>query len=383
MSSPGFLICFHVHANTGYAIEPLEISFFDAVSNIVDNNDQIHLGYRSYEKGKPSWLNGQTDNLITLKYKNMTAQQLDDLAEYVSEYNIKYVFAFDMGVGANVCKALKKGGVKKIISYWGAPMSSLNSGIKLFLKRLQVSFTRFKPDHFIFESYGMQKTATHGRGIAIGNASVVRLGIDASKFSENKSKSYVYSQLTIPEQRKIVFYAGHMEKRKGVDVIVKAAALLINDRAREDVHFLICGNRNNEEKVFDEYYKGTAAEDYITFGGYRDDIPDLMPGCYVAVIASTGWDSFPRSSLEMAAAGLPLLVSDLAGLNETVVQDETGLLFKTADAADLADNIASLLDAPERRESLSNKAVKRVNEEFTLDIQKQKLIQVIKQVMTE
>ncbi|MCK5394568.1 MAG: glycosyltransferase family 4 protein, partial [Gammaproteobacteria bacterium] len=283
----------------------------------------------------------------------------------------------------NVCKALKKGGVKKIISYWGAPMSSLNSGIKLFLKRLQVSFTRFKPDHFIFESYGMQKTATHGRGIAIGNASVVRLGIDASKFSENKSKSYVYSQLTIPEQRKIVFYAGHMEKRKGVDVIVKAAALLINDRAREDVHFLICGNRNNEEKVFDEYYKGTAAEDYITFGGYRDDIPDLMPGCYVAVIASTGWDSFPRSSLEMAAAGLPLLVSDLAGLNETVVQDETGLLFKTADAADLADNIASLLDAPERRESLSNKAVKRVNEEFTLDIQKQKLIQVIKQVMTE
>ena len=381
MSLPGFLICFHVHANTGYAIEPLETAFFDAVSDIVENNGQIHLGYRDYDKGKPEWLNGQTHNLISLHYTDMTDFQLDNLSEYTREHNIKYVLAFDLSVGASICKALRKGGVKKILSYWGAPMSSLNSGLKLFLKRLQVSLTRNKPDHFIFESYGMEKTATHGRGIAKENTSVVRLGIDVSRFSNNSPETYVYSELGIPEKRKVVFYAGHMEKRKGVDVIVKAAATLINDRGRKDVHFLICGNRNDEEKVFDEYYKNTIAEDYITFGGYRNDIPDLMPGCYLAVIASTGWDSFPRSSLEMAAAGLPLLVSDLAGLNETVESDKTGRLFKTGSAVDLADNIESLLDAPGSRETLSKNSFKRVSEEFTLDIQKQKLIQIIRQVI--
>jgi glycosyltransferase involved in cell wall biosynthesis len=193
----------------------------------------------------------------------------------------------------------------------------------------------------------------------------------------------VHSELSIPEQRKVIFYAGHMEKRKGVAVIIKAAAKLINDRRRQDVHFLICGNRNNEEKVFDEYYKGTEAEDYITFGGYRNDIPDLMPGCYAAVIASTGWDSFPRSSLEMAAAGLPLLVSDLAGLNETVEPGKSGLLFKTGDATELADKIEMLLDTPERREALSKRATARVNEEFTLDIQKQQLVQVIRHVIAD
>lgn len=383
MSLPGFLICYHVRANTGYAIEPLEITFFDVVSTLLDSTEQIHLGYSDYNNGKPRWLKSQTDNLIALRYMDMSGQQLDELSEYIHQNKIKYVLAFDLSAEASVCRALRKGGVKKIISYWGAPMSSLNSGLMLGLKRLQVRFTRNRLDHYIFESYGMQKAATHGRGIALDDTSVVRLGIDISHFAADKSGSYVYSELSIPAQRKVIFYAGHMEKRKGVAVIVKAAAELINERNRADVHFLICGNRNNEEKVFDEYYKGTEAEDYVTFAGYRSDIPELMNGCYAAVIASTGWDSFPRSSLEMSAAGLPLLVSDLVGLNETIEPGKSGLLFKTGDAVELADNIEMLLDAPKLREALSQRAVERVNKEFTLELQKQKLVEVLRQVITD
>jgi len=147
------------------------------------------------------------------------------------------------------------------------------------------------------------------------------------------------------------------------------------------VHFLICGNRNEEEKVFDNLYKGSAAEDHITFGGYRNDISEIIPGCYIAVIASTGWDSFPRSSLEMAAAGLPLLVSDLAGLKETVEPGTTGMLFRTGDFTDLADTIEYMLDNPEQREQFSRNSIKRVRSGFTLEIQKQGLIKVIQNVI--
>jgi glycosyltransferase involved in cell wall biosynthesis len=144
---------------------------------------------------------------------------------------------------------------------------------------------------------------------------------------------------------------------------------------------LICGNRKGEELVFDKLYKGTEAENFITFAGYRDDISELMPGCYAGVIASTGWDSFPRSSLEMAAAGLPLLVSDLAGINETVEHGVTGLLFKPGDHIDLADKLTYLLSKPDAREQLSNASVKRVHENFTLDIQKHNLRRVIESVV--
>lgn len=376
-----FLVCFQFPANIGYAIEPLEITFYDVTSRISGGEGQVHLGYKNYKHGKPHWLNEKIDNLVELEYKDLTNKDFGEIAEYIKKNNIEYVLAFGLPVEAKVCKAFRKGGVKKIISYWGAPMSSLNRGIKLLIKILQVQFTYNKPDHFIFESFGMQRTATHGRGIRASNTSVVHLGIDVNKFSSCTDRYYAHRTLAIPDQRKIIFYAGHMEKRKGVDVIIKAAAILINEKNRSDLHFLFCGNRPGEESIFNDLYKGTTAEEYITFGGYRSDIPELMASCFTAVIASTGWDSFPRSSLEMAAAGLPLVVSNIAGLNETIDPGVTGLLFTPGDNVDLADKLDYLSDNPAIREQFSRNAIKRVRKYFTLDIQKRELRQTINDVI--
>jgi glycosyltransferase involved in cell wall biosynthesis len=103
-----------------------------------------------------------------------------------------------------------------------------------------------------------------------------------------------------------------------------------------------------------------------------------MPGCYAAVIASTGWDSFPRSSLEMAASGLPVLVSDLAGLNETIDNGQTGLLFTPGDHIDLADKIEYLADNTETRNAYSVKGRERITNYFTQDIQRNNLLDAIK-----
>jgi len=374
----GFLICFHVQANAGYAIEPLEIAFYEAILQIVGDEKKIHLGYRNYRKGEPKWLKEKSVHLVELSYNDMNKQQLDSLSEYLRANRIEHILAFDLSPEAKITRAFRKGGAKNIFSYYGAPMSPINHGFKLLLKRLQIKLMPHKPDYFIFESYGMEKTATHGRGISPDSTSVVRLGIDVDRFSGHSDKATVYNAFGIPRHRKIIFYAGHMEKRKGVDVIVKAAATLVNERNRNDLHFLICGNRNNEETMFDRLYTGTQAEDYITFGGYRSDIPELMAGCYAAVIASTGWDSFPRSSLEMAAAGLPLIVSDLAGLNETIENMETGLLFATGDHLDLADKIEFLADNIDTRNLYSTKGIDRVKKYFTIDIQRDNLIKTLR-----
>ena len=380
--SPGFLICYHLPANAGYAIEPLEIMFYRVVSGIVGSAERVHMGYRDYHQGKPRWLDQTSTNLITLSYREMSGKLQRELIEYISRNNIRYALAFDLPVGAPIITAFRKGGIKKIISYYGAPVSSFNRGIRLLMKRAQVLLATNKPDHFIFESYGMQRTATHGRGILKKHTSVVRLGIDVDRFSTHTDRSYIRKVLHIPEGRKIIIYAGHMEKRKGVDVILRAAAELVNKRGRTDVHFLLCGNRDGEERVFDALYKGTPAEEHITFGGYRNDIPGLMPGCYAAVIASTGWDSFPRSSLEMSAAGLPLLVSDLPGLNETVDNDVTGLVFTPGDPLDLSEKLEHLLNKPDLREQLSTATIERVKKDFSLDHQEYNLKRTIESVLS-
>jgi glycosyltransferase involved in cell wall biosynthesis len=89
----------------------------------------------------------------------------------------------------------------------------------------------------------------------------------------------------------------------------------------------------------------------------------------IGVIASTGWDSFTVSSLEIAATAVPLVVSKLLGLEETVLHNETGLHFPPGDHVALADAISALADNDDRRRALGVAARARVLEQFTTDHQ--------------
>jgi len=75
-------------------------------------------------------------------------------------------------------------------------------------------------------------------------------------------------------------------------------------------------------------YAGLGINGWIRFCGYRDRLVQLYTSCFCGVIPSTGWDPFLRTSVEMAAAGLPVVASRLQGLPEAVLDKETGLLFE-------------------------------------------------------
>ncbi len=174
-----------------------------------------------------------------------------------------------------------------------------------------------------------------------------------------------------------------METRKGVDVIVKAAAELVNHRGRRDCHFLLCGDREGEASRFEPLYGHSPAEEYISFGGYRSDLHLVEPSCYVGAIASTGWDSFTYSSIEMQACGLPMVVSRLQGLVETIVNGETGLFFDPGDYVELADKLEYLLDHPDARSRMSVQARARVLKDFTVEQQVSHLVEVVRRVLEE
>src|SRR6185369_11701245 len=116
---------------------------------------------------------------------------------------------------------------------------------------------------------------------------------------------------------KIVLFAGHAHERKGIGTLLDAAALL-HQRQREDVFILICGDRGDEAARWMRRIEGTGADRLVRFAGYRSDIATIMSHSDIGVIPSSGWDSFTVSSLELAASGLPVIVSRLGGLPEAV-----------------------------------------------------------------
>lgn len=375
------LVFFHCGSNTGYAIAPLERTFFQMSQLLFDGDDsRIHFGYKDLSKGFPTTLPASFRNVTEFDPKDNDKGSLARIKHYIEINGIDLAFGFDQGVSQPSYPTLRRAGIKTLISYWGAPMSSVNSGWRLALKRLEVRLRRSGPDHYIFESQAMAFTATNGRGIPPRAVEVVHLGVDCDRYRPSDEFTYyAHNAFGIPTSRRIIVFSGHMEERKGVHVLVKAAVQLCRN-GRSDFHLLVLGNQAGQEKAFADLYRGTAAEKHITFGGYRSDIPQIFASCYFGALASTGWDSFTMSAVEMAASGLPLVVSRLQGLAETVEDGETGFLVAPGDVDDLCARIELLLDDHDMRAAMGTAARRRALEQFTRDRQVASLLETVRRV---
>jgi len=376
----GILILFHNPSNSGFASRRHEITFARMAHRLTGNYNNIHFSYTSLEQGRSYSLPSEIANVIEFDSSSHDPACLTFIYNYIQKHNIKVGFGFDLPVRRAAYKYMRKAGMRSLISYIGCPMSSINKGIKLLLKKFEVACARYQPDHYIFQSEGMRKMATNGRGILLRNTSVVLSGTDTELYQPAESISwYAHDTFGINRQRNIVFFSGNMAERKGVEVIINCASELINKRQRQDLHFLLVGNRWDQEKRLARIVENTIAEKHVTFGGYREDVPDLLKSCYAGMIASTGWDSYPMSAVEMAASGLPLIVSDLPGLREAITP-ETGFLFPIGDHQRAAGLIVQLLDNPQLQKKMGHAARARVQRGQTVEHQVAGLEEVVRSV---
>lgn len=363
------LIMIHCEEHTGYAISSLEDVFYQAALRAGFPDERIFWSFNGLK-------DVNNPRKIDCDYRRPNANKL---IPFLKKHQISTVIAFDLGYPAPIISLLKTNGVNRIISYWGASMSSINNGLKLALKKVEFLLRRNKPDLFIFESEAMRQTATHGRGVAESATKVVYLGVDVEKFTPAYGKDfYAHTELGIPTHRKIVFYSGHMEERKGVRVIVSAALLLSKQGQLGNIHFVICGNKGDEAKPYQDLLTGSAAQAHVTFAGYRTDIERLMRSSSIGVIASTGWDSFTMSSVEMMASGLPMIVSNLQGLSETIAPDQNGFLITPGNASELAERVALLANDPDLAQTFSQHSRQRAEQLFA----KAKQIQAIADLLS-
>ena len=91
----------------------------------------------------------------------------------------------------------------------------------------------------------------------------------------------------------------------------------------------------------------------------------------------TGSDSYSVSTMEVGAAGVPLIVSNLLGVKETVIPGKTGFRFPPGDQVALADQIEHFLEDPSTREKLGRLARKRIEHTFTREKQVQRFVEAI------
>ena len=375
-SSTSCLFLFHTDSNVGYSIEPAEKLFYEVGLELAGGDpSRVHFAFRNLDDGHPRSLPRNFKNVIAYDYSNQDERNINVLADYVKQKQIRLVFIYDIQPVHPMFRPLRKAGVRAIISFWGAPISSRSPLWKLALKRMQIVSSRSKVDGLIFESNAMADLAVYGRGVPRRMVDMVYNGVDVSVFKPARS-TYVYEALGLPRDKKVVVYSGHMEPRKGVRTLIEAAIELLHNRKRSDVCFLLCGNKGDESKQYEALYAGLDLEGLIRFGGYRSDMAEIYPSCLCGVIPTSGWDSFPRSPVEMASSGLPVIAARLQGLPESVLDRKTGMLFTPGNAKELSDRIETLLDQPNLAAEYGRRGRERCEQELSREIQRKRLCEV-------
>jgi glycosyltransferase involved in cell wall biosynthesis len=381
---PPVLFYFHCRMNTGYAIESLERVFLDVGRELTGSEDGVHFAYPDAGGAPPPTFLPPSLHSHVVRF-DPAARNPDPsgvLAQHLSRHGVRIAIGFDQRVRQPGNSTLRQSGIELLISYWGAPMSDINRGLRLALKRLEVRLAPYRPDHFVFESVAMQESGVRGRGLRLEDTSVCYLGVDTDRFRPDPADpGYAHAAFGIPRDRRIVFFSGHMEERKGIRVILRAASRLVGALGRRDVHFLLLGNRPDEEAPY-RAMLDPAGNGHVTFGGYRTDIDRIVPCASLGVIASTGWDSFTMSSLEIAASGVPLIASRLQGLAEAVDHGRTGLLFTPGSDRELAEGIVAILDTPDLHSRMSAASRSRILGGFTRSHQVSRLAGIVRDAWT-
>ena len=151
---------------------------------------------------------------------------------------------------------------------------------------------------------------------------------------------------------------------KGIAETVEAARLLKSRGVPVLLRLIGPPDPENPNSVSADRLQEWQDEGIVDWMGARSDIEQVWAESHIAVLASYR-EGLPRSLLEAAACGRPMVTTDTSGCRMLVKHDQNGLIVPVADAGALADAIERLANEPDLRSRYGNRAREMVLESFS------------------
>ena len=204
-------------------------------------------------------------------------------------------------------------------------------------------------------SFAQWKLVRSDRSLVIPSS-----GVDIEKFRPSPE----------PEGEPVVLLPARMLWDKGVGELVEAARLLRQRGTR--ARFVLVGDADpgNPATIEISQLRKWQDEGIVEWWGFQDDMPQAFARSQVVVLPSYG-EGISKSLIEAAAAGRPIVASDVPGCRDVVEEGVNGILVPPRDPQSLATAIERLLGAPALRAQMGEAgraiAVRRFNDRLIND----------------
>lgn len=209
---------------------------------------------------------------------------------------------------------------------------------------------------------------------------VIPPGVDVDRFvpASAEARATTRQRFGIDAGAPLVLSLSRLVPRKGIDVVVEAAARLAADRP--DL-VLAVGGAGRDRGRLERLARRSGSP--VRFLGRLPDaeIPPLYAAADVfAAVCRDRWGGLEQEGfgivfMEAAAAGVPQVAGESGGAAEAVVDGETGIVIRApTDVGATVHALRRLLDAPDDRRKMGAAARDRVEREFAYDRLAQRLL---------
>jgi len=231
---------------------------------------------------------------------------------------------------ALLTKLIHRGGVKIIIRETQA------LHIKTVADKLAFKIGMLLADQIVFlsEAYRLDVMQNFGKLYRPAKVSVIPNGIDLDVFTP--------ASVVPPNDITILGMQSRLVAIKDHEHLIKAMAILKTTSPDRKYQLYIAGDgeyRNTLEKIV----AGNNVGDCVTFTGMlnEDELPAFLQSLHIYIHASLG-ETMSTAIMQAMGCGLPIIASDVDGINNMISHGTNGLLVQVKNAEAMAEMIESV-----------------------------------------
>lgn len=169
------------------------------------------------------------------------------------------------------------------------------------------------------------------------------------------------------EGKIVVMLTCRMIREKGVFELVEAAELLRNEYKGKAEFWIVGGLDDHPTAITKDEIDTVCDGNYIKWLGRREDIKELLQQCHIYAFPSYYKEGIPKSLIEAAAIGRPIVTTQNIGCKEVVEDGINGYLVPVKDPVSLADKIKMLIDDKDLRMKMGKASRVIAEKNFSLD----------------
>ena len=239
-----------------------------------------------------------------------------------------------------------------------------------WVNALLENVTKGMTNHYIAVSSAIEKDLVKS-GVKAKDVTIIHNSIDTSLFKPGKSH-FIRQLIGSGRDDKLIGVIARLHPVKGLNYFVEAAHMLLQ---KESCYkFVLVGDGPNKDEL-KEQIKNLSLEKEIFMVGFLDNISEVIQSLDLLVIPSLS-EGFGLTAVEAMASKVPVVATEVGGLKDIILNDETGILVPPANSKALAEAILNMLHNDKQSSDYVAKGYLQVKQLFSIEVMAKKTEEV-------